>query len=230
MIMKKKMMIIFIVSFLICIMPSVPSIAFNKLGETQVSLNNNCDFNLVFQQFNQLGFLDEKYPVMTELPNVDPSEYSKKPSPINILDSFSWKDYDGFDWTTPAKHQGQCGSCWAFAALGVYESMIKIREGNAFFNPDLSEQYLLSCIDGAGSCHGGNAFRVFQLLNDTSASGNYHDGIIPESCFLYQADDSIPCDEKCSDWDKKLIPIYDFGTWKINSNDQEIIDKSRMFI
>ena len=46
----------------------------------------------------------------------------------------------------------------------VFESMIKIREGNADLNPDLSEQYILSCLPSSGSCWGGNSLRAFHYL------------------------------------------------------------------
>ncbi|MEJ2738176.1 MAG: C1 family peptidase, partial [Anaerolineae bacterium] len=42
---------------------------------------------------------------------------------------------------TPVKDQGACGSCWAFATFGPFESTILIRDGVV---KDLSEQYLVS--------------------------------------------------------------------------------------
>jgi C1A family cysteine protease len=220
--MKKKIVIILVLIILICTIPNVPSTTYKKLSITKPPSNNNYNNYLVIQKIKNQESIDENYPVMMELPNaIEPMEYSEKPTPINTPETFSWTNYTGYNWITPVKHQGQCGSCWAFAALGVYESMIKIREGIAAFNPDLSEQYLLSCIDGAGSCYGGSTFRALKLLNDTTSEGNFHDGIIFESCFSYQADHSVSCDDKCSDWESKLVPIYDFGTWRMNSNDQD---------
>jgi hypothetical protein len=147
---------------------------------------------------------------------------SPKPIPKNTPDEFSWANYNGKDWTTPAKNQKNCGSCWAFAPLGVYESMIKIRENCAEFNPDLSEQYLLSCLLGAGSCRGGNSNYALLLLNATTPEGNYRDGIIPESCLEYQADDDIPCSDKCENWEDLLVPIFDFGYWNVRGTKQDI--------
>ena len=53
---------------------------------------------------------------------------------------------NGEDWTTPAKNQRRCSSCIFFGMVGALESIIKIKERCADFNPDLSEQYLMSCV------------------------------------------------------------------------------------
>ena len=76
----------------------------------------------------------------------------KFPSHVNISipnqslpDYFNWKDYNGKDWITPIRQQ-LMGDCGVFSALGALESIIKIRENCADINPDLSEQYFLSCL------------------------------------------------------------------------------------
>jgi cathepsin L len=73
-----------------------------------------------------------------------------------------------FDWrklgkVTPVRDQGQCGSCWAFAALGAYEGSYLIRNGVA---ADASEQDVLDC-SKAGSCKGGWHTNVFDYLSAT---------------------------------------------------------------
>lgn len=55
-----------------------------------------------------------------------------------------------FDWreqgiVTPVRDQGEFGTCWAFAAVGLIESLIKKEAGDDL---DLSEQYLISNVDG----------------------------------------------------------------------------------
>ena len=118
--------------------------------------------------------------------------------------SWDWRNYLGQDWTTPVKNQGNCGSCWDFAAMGALEAIIKIREGCASFNPDLSEQYLLSCPPDSGGCGGWNAYNAYKYIF-------MHGGALLEDCFPYKANDDIPCSEKCSDWKEKLIPIIGYG-------------------
>ncbi|MBU0496526.1 MAG: C1 family peptidase [Candidatus Thermoplasmatota archaeon] len=126
--------------------------------------------------------------------------------------SFSWKNFGNQDWTTPAKNQTlKCGCCWIFAAVGIIESKINIKEGNADINPDLSEQYVLSCLPDAGNgCNGGYPYNALKYILDSSHAGNNHNGIIPETCFPYQINDTIPCDEKCDEWLETIVPIKDY--------------------
>jgi C1A family cysteine protease len=156
------------------------------------------------------------FPVSESLQiTLDPSRETQNPVPLEDLPKeFSWTNFEGKDWTTPAKNQGYCGSCWAFGALGVFESMIKIREKNADLNPDLSEQYILSCLSSAGSCYGGSALRAFQYIYETTAKGNYHNGVVLESCMEYEANDDIPCSDKCGNWEDLLVPLLNYGYYK----------------
>jgi len=165
--------------------------------------------------FDKIDYIfDEEFPTM---PPIDLS--SKKIESINISQintpgEFSWKNIDGKDWTTPAKNQGNCGSCWLFSAMGAFESVINIREGCAELDPDLSEQYVLSCLPAAGSCNGGNIENcVFYYINSTSPTGNYHNGVITEECFEYQSNfDYIPsCSDKPANWEDFLVPILDYS-------------------
>jgi C1A family cysteine protease len=92
---------------------------------------------------------------------------------------FDWRDSGG---VTPVKNQGNCGSCWAFAAMGAFESMIKIYDSVQY---DLSEQQILSCNFAESGCMGGwmdDAYQVFQSY-----------GSVLESCMPYQASDGVPC-------------------------------------
>ncbi|MBN2340911.1 MAG: hypothetical protein JXX29_14830 [Deltaproteobacteria bacterium] len=62
------------------------------------------------------------------------------------------------DGVTPAKNQGQCGSCWAFASIGSLESSIKLATGEEM---DLSENHLKnSLLPESDPCDGGNTFNV----------------------------------------------------------------------
>jgi inhibitor of cysteine peptidase len=62
--------------------------------------------------------------------------------------AFSWFDQGKM---TPVKNQGSCGSCWAFASCGVFESMIKAHDN---VTRDLSEQWLINCTSGSNCSDG----------------------------------------------------------------------------
>ena len=88
-------------------------------------------------------------------------------------------------WITPVKDQKNCGSCWAFSAIGAMEAVAKLYK-NTTYNFDLSEQELVSC-SNAGSCDGGWATSALDYISSK--------GIQDEKSFPYKAQDS-PCSEK----------------------------------
>jgi hypothetical protein len=88
------------------------------------------------------------------------------------------------DWTnlgkvSPVKNQGQCGSCWAFSATGVMESVALL----AGQSVNLSEQQLVDCSRPQGNqgCNGG---WPSSALNYVKANG-----IASESAYPYAARD-----------------------------------------
>lgn len=88
-------------------------------------------------------------------------------------------------WITPVKDQKNCGSCWAFSAIGAMEAVAKLHK-NTTYNFDLSEQELVSC-SNAGSCDGGWATSALDYISSK--------GIQDEMSFPYKAQDR-PCSEK----------------------------------
>jgi C1A family cysteine protease len=89
--------------------------------------------------------------------------------------------YTGY--CSSVKDQGACGSCWAFAAIGLMESVILKKDG---IEVDLSEQYLVSCNPWGWGCNGG--LWPNDMLVDP--------GSMMESCFPYVAAD-VPCNDTC---------------------------------
>ena len=55
---------------------------------------------------------------------------------------WDWRNINGKDWTTPARNQGGCGSCVAFAALGAMEVHWCLQKAQPNLDPDLSEAAL----------------------------------------------------------------------------------------
>jgi hypothetical protein len=72
----------------------------------------------------------------------------------------------------------------------------------------------------AGGCDGGRQSVTITLIMAENSEGNYHNGVPLEECFPYQANDTIPCDDKCPDWLDMLVPMLDGGWW---SRDDENI-------
>jgi len=234
--MKKKIIGIFVCVLLIpTAIPMVISIDeniekndLNDFISDEIFLDYNCGCG------NSNGIRHRIW-IMEELPEpLGFKEASTKPTVIDTPDYFNWMDYEGQDWTTPAMDQGDCGSCWLCAALGILESIINIKEGNAELDLDLSEQYVLSCLPRAGSCKGGWSWVAFVYILSNASYGNYCNGIIPESCFPYRAIDAdgcdfydcdhdhVLCDEKCENWEDYLIPISDYGYWRPNGSAEDI--------
>jgi C1A family cysteine protease len=84
-------------------------------------------------------------PKQTEVEEYVPSGNKSSALPA----AFSWLAQGKM---TPCKNQGSCGSCWAFAACGSFEGVIKIRDG---VTRDLSEQWFVNCETNGYNCSGG---------------------------------------------------------------------------
>ncbi len=82
--------------------------------------------------------------------------------------SIDWRDKGAVN---PVRDQGQCGSCWAFSAVGALESQVMMATGE---NISLSEQDMVDCVknvmspdgtvDCCDGCEGGEMYSVYQYL------------------------------------------------------------------
>jgi len=120
--------------------------------------------------------------------------------------SFDWRDKDGQNWMTLVKDQGDCGSCWAFSAIGTVEAIYNIHEGGPNPTFDLSEEELVSDCLWYSNCCGGSRTAALKYIRDN--------GVVDEACFPY-TDGTCEClsgsctclysgsnecsDNKCSD-------------------------------
>ena len=181
------------------------------------------------------------FPVTEIFPIDDPKQPSPKPAIIDDLPSeFNWRYHNGGDYTTIPRDQMPCGSCWLFGAMSTLEAIIEVREDCPELNPDLSEQYVMSCLPASPgmygrACRGGSPQNVFRYILDNGTRGNDVNGIIPEACFGYMGIDmqgldythsgfdKVECDEKCSDWEDYIIPITDYGYWYPNGSEEDLL-------
>lgn len=94
-------------------------------------------------------------------------------------------DMRSYGWLPPVRDQGNCGSCWAFAVVGVLESAILRVDG---VTADLSEQWLVSCNQSGYDCGGGWFDAHDYHAWRTDPCGGY--GAVMESACPYLAGDT----------------------------------------
>ena len=123
-------------------------------------------------------------------------------APIALPSFFDWRQVNGGDYTTPIRDQGDsdCGNGAPFAVLGAMESAIEIQAGDPSWNPDLSEQALLSC--HVYGCEYNTEKRSLEFLED--------EGTTTERCLPMEGHDGVPCSDACV--------TYDTDTWSIDGH------------
>jgi len=97
-----------------------------------------------------------------DLINFPESEVAAEP----IANDIDWRSKGA---VTPVKNQGQCGSCWAFSAIGMVEGWSAVTGGTLF---NLAEQQLVDCAGSYGNqgCNGGWHDKAVDYLASSGGS------------------------------------------------------------
>jgi C1A family cysteine protease len=123
---------------------------------------------------------------LSSLPTEPTAENMEVFTPSNDID---WRKEGA---VTPMKNQGQCGSCWAFAAISVVEGWTFLKSEKAGTLFDLSEQQLVDCAGSTGNqgCNGGWHDKAIDYLNTAGGSCEQKD-------YPYKARNQ-PCQKTCT--------------------------------
>jgi parallel beta-helix repeat protein len=116
--------------------------------------------------------------------------------------SFSWRDINGVDFTTPIRNQTPYPSCESFALTAAVETMVQYQVGFPF-NCDLSEAHLFFF-------SGGNIIWGSYPENDTEFLKDY--GIPDEACWPYPKDKyQYPLNTTSPDWQNRTVKITNWS-------------------
>ncbi|XP_004470986.1 procathepsin L [Dasypus novemcinctus] len=129
------------------------NLAYN-LGQQSFTMGMNAFGDMTNEEFRQVmnGYqkqLNRKGKVFFDFPSEVPK-------------SVDWREKG---YVTPVKNQGECGSCWAFSAVGALEGQMFRKTGKLI---SLSEQNLVDCSQAEGNhgCNGGLMDNAFQYVQD----------------------------------------------------------------
>ena len=176
----------------------------------------------------------------------DPDKQVRIEQEEDLPPFIDWRSKEGKNYMTTIKYQANCGSCWAFAALGALEAVYNVeRNLHSTEQPgegknNQSGQGFESSNDTAQSSSGNKILaleypdlseqELIACSNAGTCQGGYasraidhvlNSGVVLDECFPYVAQD-ISC-ALCPDWEKKLARIKGWGWVSQSTEDREAI-------
>jgi len=124
----------------------------------------------------------------------------------NLPTVHDWRDYRGQNWVSPMLNQANCGSCVAFASIGVLETQVNISSLIPQLNRRLSPQFLFSC--GGGACNWG-------WMPESASRFLMKKGTTDEACLPYTSGatgNDVSCKAACSDSSQRSQKIAGYTT------------------
>jgi len=111
-----------------------------------------------------LNGLNNKLPMLEKLSEHDYSNYIYPMADSDVKPTLDWRD---INVVTSVGDQGQCGACYAFAAVGTAESALAIMGYDLI---ELSKQQLIECPDfntySLMGCYGGWYTNAWAYIRD----------------------------------------------------------------
>ncbi|XP_073475024.1 procathepsin L-like [Aquarana catesbeiana] len=137
-------------------------------GLTKYRMEMNKFADMAPKERSSKSCLSSKKKRGTMRTNVPVRTYSRN---LNIPESVDWRDSK---CVTRVKNQGICGSCWAFATVGVVEARNCIKTNELI---ELSEQQIVDCDNDNGGCCGGDPAHAMDYVA--------HNGIMKAQDYEY---------------------------------------------
>lgn len=134
---------------------------------------------------------------------------------------------DNGDICPAIRDQGQCGSCWAFATVGLLDIKLGIEFGEKY---NLSEQDLLSCNKDGYSCDGGWFAHKYHLLAEGGGGEtdecDFGPGAVDEVDYPYTAEDDV-CDCGGENNHNMSSHIYSIDSWAFVGENNDPTSRGR---
>merc|ERR1712242_187465 len=115
-------------------------------------------------------------------------------------------DWDDMGYVSPVKDQGSCGSCFAFASVGMLEARARVQTNNVW-QPLFSEQEPISCHQEYNqACEGGFAYL-------TAGKYGNEQGFVEQDCFTYKQGDGRdmhPCQPDIENCPRHKVSEYGY--------------------
>jgi len=156
---------------------------------------------------SRLSRAEQKLRLGAQLPEGFGDNFSPRDQKPNhrLPAAFDWRNKDGVNYSSPILNQGSCGSCVAFAAVGVMETQMNITRNTPSSPWAYSPQHLFAC--GGGACQKGwTPFSALAFMKE--------DGVPDETCFPYTSGangDDMACSSSCGDSKARSEKISGYG-------------------